>query len=162
MVARNALPTFGTVPMDQSPLKRRFTDPRYHVLPSIHLAQVKPLAPVEARRLWDLILQASLHDDLPFTDGYFRTVVSTAISESQGEDSRVRKWLYQRGIPFGQRVLLSYQSELAIETTWKILIKYWSDFYYPGSDDLTVIDGSFTWALFFFHEDHVFFGTNVE
>lgn len=155
---------FATVPMDQFPLKWRFTDPRYDVLPPIHLGQVKPLAPTDARRLWDLICQAAIHRDIPFTDGYFRSVVSTRIGDSHGneaEDRRVRKWLYRRAIPFRRRVWLSYQPEWAIETTWKMLLKYWTAFYYPISDDLTVMDGSFNWALLFYHEQEVFFGSNV-
>jgi hypothetical protein len=155
---------FDTVPIDQFPLKWRFTDPRYAVLPPVHLAQVKPLAPSEARRLWDLIVQADIHVEIPFTKGYFRSVTSTRIEDSHGndvEDRRLRKWLYQRGIPFRQQIWLSYQPEWAIETTWKVLLKYWTSFYYPGSDDLTVIEGSFTWALLFHHEEEVFFGTNA-
>ena len=42
-----------------------------------------------------------------------------------------------------------------------MLVKYWTAFYYPISDDLTVIDGAFTWALLFYHEEEVFFGSNV-
>jgi hypothetical protein len=165
MAAGHALPQFDTMPMDQFALKWRFTDPRYDVLPAIHLAQVKPLAPPDARRLWDLILHANVHDDFPFTDGYFRSVVSTMIGDSHDdpeEGRRVRKWLYQRGIPFRQRIWLSYQPEEAIETTWKMLVKYWTAFYYPISDDLTVIDGSFNWALLFFHEHEMYFGSNLE
>jgi hypothetical protein len=149
--------------MDQFPLKWRFTDP-HDVLPPIHLAQVKPLAPADAGRLWNLILQSDLHTAVPFAKGYFRSVVSTRIGDSHGnpaEGRRVRKWLYQRGVPFRQRVWLSYEPELAIETTWRMLVKYWTAFYYPFSDDLTVIDGSFTWAVLFFHEKEVFFGSNA-
>ncbi len=156
-------PRFATVPMDQFSLKWRFTDPRYDVLPLIHLAQVKPLAPADAQRLWDLILQAGIHRAVPFSDGYFRSVVGTRIGDShgdEGEDRRVRKWLYQRGVAFRRRVWLSYQPDCAIEATWKILIKYWTAFYYPISDDLTVIDGSFDWALLFHHEAEVFFGSS--
>jgi hypothetical protein len=165
MLLDDTLPQFSTVPMDQFPLKWRFTDPKYRVLPPIHLVQVKPLTPIDARRLWDTILQADLHNDVPFTNGYFRTVDSTVVGDShenQAEDRRVRKWLFQRGIHFRQRVLLSYQPEWAIETTWKMLIKYWTDFYYPISDDLTVFDGSFKWALLFYHEHEIFFGSNLE
>ena len=132
---------------------------------ALHLAQVKPLSPADAKRLWDMILQADMHRAIPFTDGYFRSVVSTRIEDlydNELEDRRVRKWLYQRGIPFGQRVWLSYHPECAIETTWRILVKYWTAFYYPISDDLTVIDGSLNWALLFFHEHEVFFGTNMD
>src|SRR4051794_23183045 len=109
---------FATVPMDQFPLKWRFTDPRDDVLPPLHLAQVKPLAPADARRLWDLILQAGVHRDVPFTDGYFRSVASTRIADPRrdaAEGRRVRKWLYQRGVPFRRRVWLSYDPQCAIE-----------------------------------------------
>ncbi len=156
--------SFATIPMDQFKLKWRFNDSKYDVLPPIHLAQVKPLAPADARHLRNRINEANLHKAIPFTEGYFRSVVSTSMSDSgewAAEERRVRKWLYQRGIPFQQRVWLSYDGQCGIETTWKILIKYWSAFYYPSSDDLTVIDGSFNWALFFFHEDEVFFGSNL-
>ena len=155
---------FATVPMDQFPLRWRFTDPRHAVLPAIHLAQVLPLAEADARRLWDLILQVNLHRAVPFTEGFFRTVVSTSTDGAHHDETnarQIRKWLFQRGIPFRQRVWLSYQPEWAIETTWKILVKYWTEFFYSGSDDLTVIDGSFTWAVLFHHEEEVFFGSNL-
>ncbi len=160
-VVANRLPEVATVAMDQFPLKCRFTDPHYHVLPAAHLAQVKPLAPADARRLWDAIAQAGLHDEFPFREGYFRSVISTPVADSPTEQRRIRKWLYQRGLPFRQWVLLSYQPEWAILTTWTMLVKYWDDFYYPISDDLTVTDGSFAWALLFFHEHAIFFGSNL-
>ena len=43
---------------------------------------------------------------------------------------------------------------------WKILIKYFDDFFYGGSDDLTVIDKSLNWALLFHHESEIYFGSN--
>lgn len=164
MIRSGSLPEFTTVPMDQFPLKWRFTDPRYDVLPPAHLAQVKPLAPADARQISDMIRAAGIHRDMPFTEGYFRKVTSTAISDRMDpeEERRIRKWLYQRGLPFQRRVLLCYQPEWSIETTWKLFIKYWSAFYYPYSDDLTIIDGSFQWALLFYHEHTAFFGTNLE
>ena len=55
-------------------------------------------------------------------------------------------------------VYLSYQADTAIIVPWKLLIKYFDAFYY--ADDLTVIDQSLNWALLFFHEDEIYFGTN--
>lgn len=43
---------------------------------------------------------------------------------------------------------------------WRLLIKYFDNFYYGGSDDLIVIDQSLNWALLFYHEDEIYFGTN--
>ena len=41
-----------------------------------------------------------------------------------------------------------------------MMVKYWREFYYPVSDDLTVFDDSLLWAVFFSHRQEVFFGTN--
>ena len=41
---------------------------------------------------------------------------------------------------------------------WKLFIKYFDSFY--NSDDLTIIDQSLTWALLFYHESEIYFGTN--
>jgi len=149
------------IPMEQFALKWRFTDARYRVLPPHHLAELQPLAPESARRIWDLTLP--LHRDVPFTDGFFRTVESTPLDSADPEAVRaVRKWLFRRRLPFRARVLLSYQPGEAIATTWKMVVKYWEDLWYPGSDDLTVVDGSLTWALLLWHEEQAFFGDNRE
>lgn len=147
------------IPMEQFALKWRFTDPRYRVLPALHLEQVKPLSSESSRRLWDRTL--SLHGDLPFTPELFRTVESVHLDNNDPAAIRaVRKWLFERGVPFKSAVYLSYQPKEAIATTWKMVVKYWDVFWYPGSDDLTVVDESFAWALLFWHESEAFFGDN--
>ena len=40
---------------------------------------------------------------------------------------------------------------------WKLFIKYFDSFYL---DDLTLFDQSLTWALLFYHESEIYFGTN--
>jgi hypothetical protein len=145
--------------MEQFALKWRFIDPRYRVLPPVHLEQVKPLSPESSRRLWDL--SVPLHGDLPFTPGMFRVVESVPLDNRDPAAIRaVRKWLFDCGVPFKSPVYLSYQPEWAIATSWKMVVKYWDDFWYPGSDDLTVVDESFAWALLFWHESDAFFGDN--
>lgn len=143
--------------MAQFPLKPRFADPRYRVLPPVHLEQLKPLSVESARQLWDLT--SPLHESLPFTSGFFRSVESIPLDK---DERAVRKWLFDRGVLFKTAVFLSYryQRDLAIATTWKMVVKYWDAFWYPGADDLTVIDGSLVWALFFWHEEQAFFGDN--
>ena len=151
-------------PMSEFPLKWRFTDPKYRVLPQDHLAQVRPLDIVSSKKLWRYILESDLHADDPFKQDFFKNVESIPIADSHGnneEDSRVRKWLYRCALPFDKRVLLCWQPDLAVETTWKMVMKYWSDFYYPISDDLTVCDKSLQSVLLFHHAEKVFFGTNA-
>ena len=43
---------------------------------------------------------------------------------------------------------------------WKLLVKYFNCFYYPIADDLSVIDQGVNWALLFYHEHEIYFGTN--
>ena len=72
---------------------------------------------------------------------------------------RTRKWLYHRGVPFGHPVFLSWSGNEAAVTTWKMVVKYWDDLWLPVADDLTVFDGSLSWALFLWHEGEAFFAT---
>ena len=145
------------IPMEQFALKWRFTDPQYRILPSVHLEQLRPLSPESSRQVWRLTLP--LHEDLPFTANIFRVVDSMLLDDADPTAIRaVRKWLFGRGVPFKSPVFVSYNPEWAIATTWKMVVKYWDAFWYPGSDDLTVIDESLTWALLLWHESQAFFG----
>lgn len=150
--------------MADFPLKWRFTDPKYSVLPAAHLEQVRPLDTISAKRVSRFVSESGLHDEIPFRASIFQHVESTKIGDSHGneeEDDRIRKWLYRCAIPFDRKIFLIWQPEWVVETTWKMLVKYWTDFYYPISDDLTVCDESLQWALLFFHEHEIFFGNNV-
>jgi hypothetical protein len=107
-------------------------------------------------------MDSGLHRDFPFKNDFFRTVESVAVGDDNPEeDSRIRKWLYRCAIPFRQTIFLSWQPTWGVVTNWKMLVKYWSSFYYPISDDLTVIDESLDWSVFFFHENEIHYGTNI-
>jgi hypothetical protein len=111
------------IPMEQLALKWRFTDPHYCTLPKVHLQQVKPWSSESSRELWDLTLP--LHEQLPFTASLFRVVESMPLDNADPTAiRRVRKWLFSRGVPFRSPVFLSYTPELAIATTWKLVVKY--------------------------------------
>ena len=146
------------VPISEFGLKWRFTEENYDVFPKIHLDQLKPLDRNAAIFLSTYISKNDLHADAPFKKNFFRTVDYINISEDN--DSEIKKWLYQRGLPFEKVVYLSWDNENAMIVPWKILIKYFDSFYYAGSDDLTVFDESLQWSLMFSHWDTIFFGTN--
>jgi len=144
------------IPMDEFVLKWRFTDEDYNQLPQLHLDQIKPLDQQAAKFLWDFISTSGLHSDIPFKRNFFRNIDKARIFE--GNDREIKKWLYQRGLPFDRMVFLSYQPGTALIVPWKLLIKYFNYFQY--GDDLTVIDASLKWALFFHHEGEIYFGSN--
>jgi len=144
------------IPISNFALKWRFTEEEYNQLPQLHLDQLKPLDQEASKFLWDFIAATRLHSDFPFKSNFFKNIDEIKIFE--GNERDIKKWLFQRRIPFDRMVFLSYQPDTAMIVPWKLLVKYFDDFYY--SDDLTVFDQSLSWALLFFHEDEIYFGTN--
>jgi hypothetical protein len=144
------------IPMDNFSLKWRFTDPEYNKLPYLHLCQLKPLDKTASNFLWNFISKTNLHADIPFKKDFFSVI--DKIEAKDDNKSEIKKWLYQRGLSFDKEVYLSWQPDTAMIVPWKLLIKYFDDFCY--ADDLTIIDQSLNWALLFFHEGDIYFGTN--
>lgn len=146
------------ISMDNFKLKWRFTEDKFDKLPDEHLQQIKPLDGEASQFLWEFIMQSNLHNDVPFKQGFFRAIDKAKILNNN--QSEIKKWLYQRGFAFAKPVFLSWQPTEAAIVSWKIFINYFDSFYYGSSDDLTIIDCSLNWALLFYHEDEIYFGTN--
>jgi hypothetical protein len=139
-------------------LNWRFTDEKYDVLPELHLEQLKPLDKEASRFLSDYISDTRLHDDVPFKSNFFRIIDKAKINLENKKE--IKKWLYHRGLPFEKQVFLSWQPDEGMIVPWKLFIKYFDSFHY--SDDLTIFDESLTWALLFYHELEIYFGTNKD
>ena len=146
------------IPINDFRLKWRFTDDKYDKLPDLHLSQLKPLDNLASQFLWDYISQTNLHFDIPFKKDFFKTIDKAKISGDN--EKEIKKWLYHRGLPFDKDVFLSWQPTDAMIVPWKLFIKYFNTFYY--ADDLTVFDESLNWALLFYHEDEIYFGTKTD
>jgi hypothetical protein len=94
---------------------------------------------------------------IPFRKNYFRQVDDCMITLNG--DQKIKKWLYNRGIPFGKEVILDADiSGRAVVLTWKMVIKYWEGLFF--ADDLVIFDETLNWGLFYFHESHLYFGKN--
>lgn len=74
------------------------------------------------------------------------------------DDAGLKKWLYNRGIPFKNWVLmLPNYHDHSVLLTWKMVVKYAPEFF-GQMDDIVIFDQSNNWCLFYFHEEHLFFG----
>ena len=146
------------ISMDNFQLSWRFTDEKYDKLPDQHLEQLKPFDKQASDFLSAYIDNSNLHNDIPFKKGFFQTIDKAKILEDN--KSEIKKWLYQRGLPFDKSVYLCWDKDNTLVLPWKIFIKYFDSFYYTSSDDLTVFDESLNWAILFYHEDEIYFGTN--
>lgn len=150
------MPEVRTISMSEFPLKWRFTDPKYRVLPPADLALVRPLEAASAAELAEL---TSRWPDMPPVAGSgFASVEQTSIDAVGPEEvERVTQWLLQRGVPPESQVFASWDRRDAAMTTWEMIAKYWNVFWYPSSDDLVVFDESLDWVLFLWHEEEAFF-----
>ncbi len=148
------------IPMENFSLKWRFTQESHDKLPDLHLDQLKPLDKKASNFLANYISKTNLHFDIPFKKDFFRTIDKASVSD--GNEKEIKKWLYHRGLAFDKQVFLSWNRDNGMIVPWKLLIKYFDSFYYPIADDLTVIDQSLNWALIFFHEHEIYFGTNKD
>jgi len=146
------------IPMEDFIFKWRFTEEKYDLLPDNHLNEMKPLDKEASNFLDNFIGKTSLHNHIPFKKDFFKTIDKAKILE--GNENEIKKWLYHRALPFDKPVFLSWDSKTSMKTKWKYVVKYWDSLFYGGSDDLTVFDDSLEWALLFFHENEIYWGTN--
>ena len=144
---------FPTIPFSDFALRWRFTLHEHHVLSETDLRQIQPLERASARQLLMLV-----SGRCPIAPVRGERPVISSLSVGGPEDVlRVQTWLRQLGISPDERVLLSWNASDAATTTWRIFVTYWNVFWYPSSDDLTVVDTDFTWSLFLSHEEEASF-----
>ncbi|MES2062162.1 MAG: hypothetical protein V4456_09600 [Bacteroidota bacterium] len=122
-------------------------------LPMTHKDQIIFLDKTATKFLYDYLALTKFiaSNDNPFSKGNFKTV--DQYTEMTNE-SGLKKWLYNRFIPFKGEVFLL--GDDCILTTWKIIVKYAPDLFF--SNDMIVFDRTLNWCLFYFHHDHLFFG----
>lgn len=135
------------------PLARRWTQATHAVLPDDVLAQMHPVEAVEAISLSQRAQGFSGQEGLDESVFAVNTICSVDLSPQSGCE-----WLRDQQPDLAADVIVSWDSDTAIRTTWKIFTAYWDDFCYPSSDDVLVWPESESWAFFFHHEECFQFG----
>lgn len=82
---------------------------------------------------------------------YLETDWFSANSENEDKVERFRNQVENYPKPFNEDIIISWERKLTLKTTKKIFIKYWTDFLYPSSDDVTIISERTNWILFYNH-----------
>lgn len=137
------------------PLAWRWTSQKHARLPQDVLSTIVPLSVDESTGLYRT--SAAILDRNGLNAERF-SVVELRTSEATQKD--VTSWLLERHPELETPVCLSWQSDLAVETTWGVFAKYWSEFCYPASDDLLVWPGQCQWALLYRHDELMQHGTS--
>lgn len=119
------------------PLAWRWTQPSHSVLPAEVLGDIRPL---------ETFVAAGIGRTVPA-----ESASTTTRGARHSDRDEVRRWL--RGVQpdSNARVYVSWSKDLAVETSWDIFTKYWDDFCYPSSDEVTVVPVSGTWQLVYHH-----------
>lgn len=82
---------------------------------------------------------------------YVETDWFSANSENEEKIERFRNQVETYLQPFNEDLIISWERKLTLKTTKKIFLKYWTDFLYPSSDDVTIISEKTNWILFYSH-----------
>jgi hypothetical protein len=132
-------------------------------LPPLHKQQIYFLDNTASKFIYEFlgnahILTGEPHD--PFAKSNFKIVERFSYFMNNDEGIRdLKKWLYQRGIPFRASVyVLPIYDGCPILTNWKMVIKYAADFFIH--DDVTVFDNTLNWCLYYHHDNYLLFGKN--
>jgi hypothetical protein len=130
----------------------------FDALPETHKAQIFFLNREAEKFLLAFVDNAQLISDggwAPFSRGIFKQVEQYEhVVDVQENTPLLKKWLYQRGIPFSQEVFVLGDCEPLL-MTWKMLINYAFDLFLTG--DTMVFDPSCNWCVFNYHEGQLFF-----
>jgi len=122
-------------------------------LPQSHKDQITFLDKAASQFLYDFLTAAKLiaNNDDPFGKKNFKSVEHYT---NMVDEDGLKKWLYNRAIPFKNEVFLLIDD--GILTTWKMIVKYAPSLFF--GNDAVVFDKTLNWCLFYFHHDHLFFG----
>lgn len=139
-----------SVPLDDYIANWIFTEENEQLASDEHKDQIFPLTEQAAKFLWEFDMQLGIECSAK----YFKTI--TTFDSSSIDQATIKKYLYNLGIPFSQKVFIAMQPHLGFVLTWKMVIKYSHNLFF--ADDQVVRDRTLNWALQFHHDGEFTFG----
>ncbi len=142
-----------SIPLAEHESAWRFTDENGNLPPAEHLDQIFPLKIEAAIILSDLETAFRLNSHFYNPETYFKHTEKFIIQSNN--EKELKKWLFNRGIPFSNLVFLVYSRTEAVALTWKMILKYWDGVFLH---DTMIWDRTVNWCLFYDHNDVITFG----
>jgi hypothetical protein len=128
-----------------------------------HAAQIGLLAPADAARVTEWAFAAIPPGWPDRTDQRFEHEAELVIRDCWDDPARragVRRWLHERGVPFGRTVCLLYERGRVVQATWRMVVRYWDAFAWSVGYAMVAVDYTLGWASCFHHEDVIVFGSH--
>jgi hypothetical protein len=129
-----------------------------------HAAQLRLLVPTDAQRLATWAFSALPPGWPEQADQRFEHEEQLGVGEcwqDAGRRAEVRQWLFNLGVPFRRTVYLLYERDVVVQTTWRMVVRYWDAFAWSVGYAMVAVDHSLQWACCFHHEDVIVFGSHA-
>jgi hypothetical protein len=129
-------------------IKDRFTNPSYNCLPSKDLAKIKPFTKEACNKLWDVFIGpdykgwTSVTRDSGIGDELAIRFIPAIWDEPGHKKQKDRTRIILKNLidqPKNRAVLVFWNKNTGVETTWGTFLKYWQDFCDPVDYEVTVI-----------------------
>lgn len=120
-------------------------------MPANELLKIYPLHKSSAKTVWEKSLTFPNRDLEKVSDN--TNLISTEVSES--EEHTILSWLEEKLV--NGNIIVSWEPDAAVLTQTNIFIKYWDEFCYPSSDDVTVWPENEEWILQYRHYEEFLF-----
>lgn len=158
MIDLNNIKNFSTPPPNSGTVFGSAAD--FDALPETHKAQILFLDKTAEKYLYEIAENATMLSNggwAPFENGIFRIVEQYSyVVDLHENNPLLKKWLYNRGIPFRNWVFVLCDSNpQPLLMTWKMFIKYAFDIFLVG--DTMAFDQTTNWCLFNYHEGQLFY-----
>ena len=145
-------------PISRFGLLWRWTSPGHAELPTQVLNGIRPIAGAKAAMInhyaveWAHAVWPHLGISSEFSFEVRR------LDTKQMDDGVVRAWLVSLPVPADETVIVSWDARTAVTASFAVVAKYWSDFFYPSSDDAVVLPLNVEWMIVWDHHESFEFG----
>jgi hypothetical protein len=111
--------------------------------------QIEPVSEIESKRLNKVIDYFEVEDNLrkDFIDNDW----ISATCDKEENIELFRNKLTSILDPWPENVIVTWNRRTTLKTTKELFLKYWDDFCYPSSDDVTIISEDTNWIMFYNH-----------
>src|SRR5258708_2553114 len=142
------------ISLDDFSLKWRWTDKTWNELPKDDLKTIRPTVSEKAKELCEHSLKYFSHYGLSAN-----CFINVALFEtSTREKEEVANWLRSKLGNNDEELVVCWDMKTAAIVGKDVFVKYWDDFCYPASDDVSIFPLDLEWMLGYFHDEYFEFG----
>lgn len=137
------------VPLNEFELGWRFEKTHCPDISESEKKQIRPVSEMESKKLNKVINY--FEQEYNLREKYTQTDWISANAESEEKVEKFRNILESKLEDWDEEIIINWHRNITLKTTKKIFLKYWTDFLYPSSDDVTLISEKTNWVMFYRH-----------